>query len=153
MNPSSHDSASLPSRLCAGVAMRLTWLAYLAAMAISSIGAFYSVIFMRADFLLGALVVGGMAWMARSALSERLEASRADGDIFDDEEMVGVIENEDKCDGRVSNLVTLLKEWECLERSRGSENFDPWAWQSARNEIRSAVLGDPKLERLFRSRD
>jgi hypothetical protein len=46
---------------------------------------------------------------------------------------------------RIRRLAELLSEWEQLERARGSAEFDPWALQEIRNEIRTAVKRDPVL--------
>jgi hypothetical protein len=51
---------------------------------------------------------------------------------------------------RVAELVRLLREWEALERHRGSPGFDPWALQAIRHDIRVMVEEDPALEGLFR---
>ena len=51
---------------------------------------------------------------------------------------------------RTAELVNLLTEWEKMEAKRGSPEFDPWALQALRNDIRSAVEKDPALESLFR---
>ncbi len=51
---------------------------------------------------------------------------------------------------RVAELVRLLQEWERAELKRGSADFDPWAVQSLRHDIRVMVEKDPALDRLFR---
>jgi hypothetical protein len=127
--------------------MRVVLLAYLSAMAIGCILAFYSVVFRRADFLAGAAISGAFVLLARSFLRERLAASATDIAAFG-EETVSMVEG--VADGRVGELVHLLQEWDGIERARGTPEFDPWALQSARNEIRMAVQDDPTLERLFR---
>ena len=52
-------------------------------------------------------------------------------------------------DRPVGQLVDLLQQWEELEHGRGSPNFDPWAVQAVRHDIRAVVEADPTLERLF----
>jgi hypothetical protein len=52
-------------------------------------------------------------------------------------------------DAHVAELVRLLREWEDLERKRGSADFDPWALQAVRHDIRVMVENDPALEGLF----
>jgi hypothetical protein len=42
----------------------------------------------------------------------------------------------------------LLREWDELERKRGSPDFDPWAIQAVRHDIRVLVEKDPTLERF-----
>jgi hypothetical protein len=51
---------------------------------------------------------------------------------------------------RVAELVRLLQEWEQLEQKRGSADFDPWAVQALRHDIRVMVEKNPALDRLFR---
>jgi hypothetical protein len=50
---------------------------------------------------------------------------------------------------RGRQLYALLEEWEALEQKRGSPEFDPWALQVLRNDIRKVVESDPALSRLF----
>ena len=49
----------------------------------------------------------------------------------------------------VEHLVLLLKQWDDLEHRRGSPEFDPWAVQAVRHDIRAAIERNPALERLF----
>jgi hypothetical protein len=46
-------------------------------------------------------------------------------------------------------LVALLREWEALERRRGTPGFDPWALLSLRREIQRTVDESPALSRLM----
>jgi hypothetical protein len=121
-------------------------------MALGCVLVFYSVVFLRADFFLGAVFAGAVALLARSVLRERLVVSPTDEESSGWEDDF-LVEKESVGEGRVGGLVRLLHEWDELERSRGTANFDPWALQSALNEIRSAVHDDPTLERLFRPRE
>jgi len=132
--------------------MRLAWLVYLVATAMAYIAAFYSVVFMSVDFVAVAVVVGGVAWLMRSVLRDRLAILEAESGFLEGE-VDFAVGNEVVCEGRTGELVKLLREWEGLERSRGNVGFDPWALQSVRNEIRSAIHGDPALERLLELRD
>jgi hypothetical protein len=50
---------------------------------------------------------------------------------------------------KVAELVELLLRWDALERQRGSPEFDPWAVQSLRREIREVIEANPSLENLF----
>lgn len=47
-------------------------------------------------------------------------------------------------------LAELLQQWQRLEQRRGGREFDPWALQAVRREIREVVDGDPALQQLFR---
>jgi hypothetical protein len=131
------------------LSLRLAMVAYLVAVAASFVLVFYSVIFMRAELLAGAGVSGAIALAARAVLRERMPAGLNTETVFDEEtispEGPGTVES---C--RIAGLMSSLREWDALEQARGSADFDPWALQSARHEIRSAVSGDPMLERLFR---
>jgi hypothetical protein len=49
----------------------------------------------------------------------------------------------------VSELMKLMREWEIWESKRGSPEFDPWALQAVRHDIRVLVESDPALERLL----
>lgn len=71
----------------------------------------------------------------RQAVREAAEARRADGGVSDEEDF--------------DHFIELLREWDALERQRGSSDFDPWAVQAARRDIREAVAENPALERLF----
>lgn len=52
-------------------------------------------------------------------------------------------------EARAGHLLALLEQWEAMELKRGSPDFDPWALQVVRNDIRRAVESDPELEKLF----
>ena len=52
-------------------------------------------------------------------------------------------------ENRVAELIELLERWEALEQQRGSPEFDPWAVQALRHDIRVVVESDPALEQLF----
>jgi hypothetical protein len=146
-SPASYSApvASAPSTL----SLRLAMVAYLVAVAASFVLVFYSIIFMRAELLAGAGVSGAIALAARAVLRERMPAGLNTETVFDEEtislEGSGTVESR-----RIAGLMSLLREWDALEQARGSADFDPWALQSARHEIRNAIGEDPTLERLFR---
>jgi hypothetical protein len=52
-------------------------------------------------------------------------------------------------DSSSRQLLALLEEWEALEQKRGTPDFDPWALQALRNDIRRVVESDPALSQLF----
>jgi hypothetical protein len=52
-------------------------------------------------------------------------------------------------ESRSRQLLALLEEWEALEQKRGTPDFDPWALQALRNDIRKVVESDPALSQLF----
>lgn len=86
---------------------------------------------------LGASWIGRTWLRSREAASESraLEAIIASSPPLDDE--------------RVADLIRLLEQWEELEQKRGSPEFDPWAIQAVRHDIREVVESDPALEQLF----
>ena len=151
VTPLANNSESISTGASDGRSTRVIWLVYLSAVALGCILAFYSVIFMRADFLEGAIVSGAVVLVARSVLKERMTASGSDTSAFG-EETISEMESLHEERVGVSGLVQLLREWQSIERARGTVDFDPWALQNARNEIRLAVEADPTLERLFRPR-
>ena len=53
---------------------------------------------------------------------------------------------------KVAELVRLLRQWDDMERKRGSPAFDPWTLQAIRHDIREMVDADPALEGLFHDR-
>ena len=150
MNSPAGSSAPLVASGPSTLPLRLALVAYLVAVAAGFVLVFYSVIFLRAELLAGAVVSGVIAWAARAVLREsRPDGMRSEA-IFDVEG--GAPEESDAAESnRVRGLVNLLREWDTLEQARGSGHFDPWALQSARHEIRRAVDEDPALERLFRA--
>lgn len=87
------------------------------------------------------LLIAGVCriWLQRekrfAAASEALEAIVGGGEAHSPE--------------RVAHLVSLLKQWDELELKRGSPEFDPWAVQALRHDIRAAIQENPALERLF----
>ena len=52
-------------------------------------------------------------------------------------------------ESRSRQLLALLEEWESMEQKRGTPEFDPWALQALRNDIRKVVESDPALSQLF----
>jgi hypothetical protein len=51
---------------------------------------------------------------------------------------------------RVARLLELLREWDAMERRRGTAAFDPWALQALRNDIATLIEQDAALATLFR---
>ena len=90
---------------------------------------------------LGALAMAGgsRAWLQRRGELESVERSLED-----------IVERTPPLDEtRGRHLLELLQEWEALEQKRGSPDFDPWALQALRNDIRQVVESDPALAHLF----
>lgn len=83
------------------------------------------------------------AWIGRSWLRARESASP-------DQSLEEIFEGSPPLDdARVAELIALLEQWEALEEKRGSPEFDPWAVQAVRHDIRVVVESDPALEQLF----
>ena len=148
MNSSVRSTVRHSGNTLNAVSMRLAWVTYLVAVAAGCVLAFYSVIFTRADFLVGAAIAGVVSWVSRSVLRDGLEAAASDGDLLGEEELFSE-ENEAVHASRVDGLVNLLREWDRLESARGTAGFDPWALQSVKNELRAAVNDDSVLAKLL----
>lgn len=84
-----------------------------------------------------ALACAGRCWLRRRRELEprALEALWAEAPAPDE--------------SRAARLLELLERWEAMEGRRGEPDFDPWALQELRNEIRTVVESDPALEQLF----
>jgi hypothetical protein len=91
----------------------------------------------------GGVVVAGAAlgWW----LTQRRDAEVPSETLF--EVLTQQVPPPDEARGR--ELLAMLEEWEALEGKRGTPEFDPWALQSLRNDIRKAVESDPALAQLF----
>jgi hypothetical protein len=149
MNSPAGYSAPVVSSAPSTLSLRLALVAYFLAVAAGFVLVFYSLVFMRVELLAAAAVAGAIALAARAVLRERMPDGMKVDAIFD-EETISAEESTSVEIGRVSGVVKLLREWDALEQARGSADFDPWALQSARHEIRNAINEDPALERLFR---
>ena len=92
--------------------------------------------------LLGLLVLA-LGWLVRGWLQRREAKScnRAMAQVWREAPALD--------ERRVAELLSLLQRWEAEEEKRGTPEFDPWALQSLRNEIRQVVESDPGLEELF----
>jgi hypothetical protein len=90
---------------------------------------------------IGAWVVGALTrgWLRRTGKWAQADAA------FNAMTACGPPVNE----SRVAELVALLRQWEAHEQKRGSAEFDPWALQVVRNDIRALVADDPALEQLL----
>ena len=93
--------------------------------------------------LLAGLGALGITWVARTWLhrSGALDSSAAAA--------VAMIDTAGFNEDHGRELLRLLEEWEKLEQQRGSPEFDPWALQVVRNDIRKVVESDPALTRMF----
>ena len=89
-----------------------------------------------AGFVAMAMTCAARGWLQRGGVN-RLEATPAAALSAKVDEEHG------------THLLRLLEEWEALEGKRGSPDFDPWALQVVRNDIRKVVESDPALEQLF----
>jgi hypothetical protein len=86
----------------------------------------------------------GFAFWSRSWLHRR-------GDLHGAERALQTVSEEAPPidEARGHQLLALLHEWETLEQKRGTPDFDPWALQALRNDIRRVVESDPALSQLF----
>ncbi len=93
---------------------------------------------------LAGLAALGLAGAGRAWLQHRAEYDAAEAALN------SIAENGPPLDeSRSRQLLALLDEWESLEEKRGSPDFDPWALQVLRNDIRKIVESDPALSQLF----
>jgi hypothetical protein len=151
MNLPAGSSAPVVESAPSTLSLRLTLVAYLVAVAAGFVLVFYSLIFMRAELLAAAAAAGAIALAARAVLRERMPDGMKAEAIFDEETFSTEAAKAGES-ARVGGLVSVLREWDAQEQARGSANFDPWALQSARHELRNAILEDPALKQLFQLR-
>jgi hypothetical protein len=86
----------------------------------------------------------GLAGMGRVWLQRRVE--EGPGEFA----LECIAQNSPQPDeSRSRQLLALLEEWESMEEKRGTPDFDPWALQALRNDIRKVVESDPALAQLF----
>ncbi len=90
---------------------------------------------------LGALAIAGVS---RAWLKQRGELEPAERAL---DTIVARTPPPDEMRGH--ELLLLLEQWEALEGKRGTADFDPWALQALRNDIRRVVESDPALAQLF----
>lgn len=131
---------SPPGELCA----RATLLVMLVAVACGILLTIAGVVRAQPHWSATGLLVVGLAWVMRSWLQRRDDAPPAGPGL---NELLQ--ETPPLSDSRAAELVSLLDEWEAMEAKRGSPEFDPWALQVLRNDIRRTVASDPALEELF----
>lgn len=98
----------------------------------------------RFDVALLGLASYGVAWGARHWL-------RAQSDIFvpRDHPFAFDLADVDTGDPQVQRLVALVQAWRKLEDKRGSPEFDPWAVQAVRHDVKAVLDESPALRRLF----
>lgn len=123
---------------------RATFLAILAALAGGILLTIVGVVAWQPHWSAAGLGVVGLAWAGRAWLQRRGEFGPAERALADMGETGAALDS-----ARVAELMALLERWEQMEAKRGSAEFDPWALQSVRNEIRVVVESDPALAELF----
>lgn len=143
MNLSANDPASPTLPPWTGLSSRLAFLCYFTSVALVCVLVFFAVSQRDASFLAGAVIASGLALGLRVIVRER------DGKIS--EQGIDFEECENDCRRPMTELARLLREWERIERTRGSRSFDPWELQGVRSELREVVRDDPALRQLFKS--
>lgn len=92
----------------------------------------------------------GVAWLSREWLCQRGRfdalVSSFDRGLGGDETGGGEGGGEES---ELLRLARLLRQLDAMERRRGRADFDPWALQSLRHEIRELAANDPGVTRLF----
>jgi hypothetical protein len=121
----------------------LAWLASVPSGILLTLAGFFAV---RWPLLIAGIAVLTLGWFARDWLRRRGQFD-ASGDSLNT-----VTPFDAQADAtRLARLVTLLREWDELERRRGTPAFDPWAVQAIRNDIVAVIENDPALISLFRA--
>jgi hypothetical protein len=93
------------------------------------------------------LAAAGLIALGLSAAGRAWLRHRAD--IVPVERALEAIGDQEPDESRSQYLLSLLQDWEAMEQKRGSPDFDPWALQVLRNDIRKVVESDPALSQLF----
>jgi hypothetical protein len=106
---------------------------------------FTGLVLRRADLVLGGMAAMGLAWSGRAGLQRY--GPPADPDALMAREHAGTAE--DPATEDVAELITLLRQWDAMEQKRGTPEFEPWALQAWRREIRMLLERSPGLQRLF----
>lgn len=124
--------------------VRATLFATLGAVALGVLLTIAGVVVWRLEWSLLGMGVLGAACAGRAWLQRR-------GDFASRERVLEALWEDapEPDEGRAARLMALLEQWEAMEQKRGSAEFDPWALQTVRNEIRLVVESDPALEQLF----
>ncbi len=143
MKPPSHSDREFNTP--AEMLTRATFLGVLAALTAGILLTIAGLLVSEARIALAGLGVLGLAGAGRAWLQHRAEFERAENAWETVAESSAAM---DETRGR--QLMALLEEWESLEEKRGSPDFDPWALQILRNDIRKVVESDPALTQLFR---
>lgn len=99
------------------------------------------------SLLLSAVPVGGVGLVLRNWLRRHSEA-RLEEEEFPVEE-AGSSSREASDGGSAGELAGLLADLKRMEEARRSRDFDPWALQSLRAEIRELVKADPGVRRVL----
>ena len=123
---------------------RATFLGVLTALTVGILLTVAGLVVAETRLAIVGLVTLGCAGLVRSWLQRRVGAA-------DDEFALECIaQNTPQPDeSRSRQLLELLDAWEAMEEKRGSPDFDPWALQALRNDIRKVVESDPALSQLF----
>lgn len=154
MNRATHNQASITSADQSGLLWRLAYVSYLGTVALCSVLAFIAVFRANAICLGSAMVAGALAMGLRYVMRRSPEHAEAAEKIED--EFISEAASNDGVLGvsagsKAGELAGLLREWDGLERARGSGRFDPWALQAVRSEIRVTLQENDVLRRLLRS--
>lgn len=133
----------------AEVGVRLAYIVCVAGLAGGPVPLFVGAVLREPLPLLAGAIALVAAAVAREYLRQSDSFSRADESL----ETLALLKSPTLSTGggHVAHVVSLLKQWDDIEHKRGSPEFDPWAAQAVRHDIRAAIRQDPALERLFRT--
>lgn len=136
----SHREFNTPAEMLS----RATFLATLGAVALGLLLMIAGVVVWRPEWAFVGLAVLALACTGRAWLQRRGELAPTERSF--ERLWAGAPAPDEE---RAAQLMTLLGQWEAMEEKRGAPDFDPWALQELRNEIRRVVESDPALEQLF----
>lgn len=148
MNRATDDHASLTSTDNNGLGWRLAYVGFLGAVA-SGVGLTFVGLCRGETGCFGLAAVAGVFALGFRGLLHRLPVPvDEERDVASEMEAAGKVALSGAA-VRVEELVRVLQAWSDMERARGTPEFDPWAWQSLRTEVRTLLREDPELLRLL----
>jgi hypothetical protein len=139
-----------PFNTPAEIGARFVCLVYLACATAGVVCPLYALVSRDATTFLIGLCAGVLAWLCRSWLQEPQQFARIK-DLFEEVPSGALTPRTDVGETSLDRLIPLLHQLDELERKRGARDFDPWALQSVRREIKALVAEHPALARAFRS--
>ncbi len=144
--PEDRDSDFNPAAV---VCARIVCLVYLVSACAAIVCLIYAFATRDGAPLLVGLAAGATAWVCRSWLQQPEHFELIRGVFEDAAEQGRSFPRLEESARPAEKLTALLRDLHALERKRGRRDFDPWALQSLRNEIKSLVAEEPVLRELL----